>query len=250
MRGSEPMITTQIALYIILAYAAWMILNRFGIVRMPTFVKRMARFIYVILHEMSHALVGAITLKGIASLQILPSKTVTQYGNTIHTAGQYQSRRSSPFGIGFFNIGDALTAIAGPVLSPIVVLMLVDTLVRQSVEELIFILGIILVVIILFARERFLILAIGVAMYFMLGDQFSWTAQVAHNIIGVIVIWAVLGMLEEISVLIKYNDRGSDVGQFTKNLIGQDRKWLSAPISILLTIYHTILTIYAIQLFI
>lgn len=227
-------------------YATYLTLSAVGALRHPTWLSTIVRLPYTILHESSHALAGLFTLKGIRTIRILPSTITTKHGNDINTVGAYIPKRKSPFGIGFFNLGEVMTSFAGPFLPPMLVHSLVSYVKFNRLESIYAFALVLLVFLVLFSRERFLLLIItGIAYYYY--KQSPNPELFVSNATLIIVAWVLFGMIEEFFVLGSYNDKGSDMGNITYHLIGQDRKWLNKILNFFIRAYYIIAMIGIIQ---
>lgn len=224
---------------LILLNAGLVIAELLGYRSRSNMLRMLIRYPYVILHEISHAFVGVIFGCGINHLSILPKKLVQPNGTILYTAGYYLPRYKSRFKLGPFNFGNALMALAGPVMPPILIYSIVLSIQRGDSFTLFLIMSSIFGFIILFAKQRWTFFMLAVVFYFIVfNSSMDLTDGGSLFAIELLTTWCLLGMVEEFIVLPFYTEKGSDMGQFTKNLILVDAPWLSFILNGFIMLYY------------
>lgn len=197
----------------------------------PTlFSVALMRYPYVVIHEVSHLVMGLLMGQGVKKL-VLKRTGGTKKGwfaeNRPASAGYYLPRRQSFVRFGFIRLGDALTALAGPTLSVCYLMGLVHFVALEHIEAVVVILGVLYIICIIFSRQRlrFILFAGLTGALFFYGGVGADQALL-YTVVGLLA-WCGAGLIEEIVIIGGYNRHGSDMGNFTKALIHVDWTWLS-----------------------
>lgn len=168
------------------------------------------RYLYVVLHELSHALVGLLTGCGIQRIVL---KTEGD------SAGYYQPKYESRLRFLWMNIGGALTALAGPLLPPIIIYWVMVQMTTANYSVLIIVTIIALLLIIRYSPQRWLYVLVIGGLY---GLTVVTSTQLVNTLILVGVVWMLLGFIDEIFIVGGYNRKGSDMGVAVNNLFKVD----------------------------
>lgn len=231
MMGNLP-IQGYILGVVYVAYATYAILRQMSIV--PSFFSiTLIRYPYVVLHEVGHTVMGLATGKGIKKLVL--KETTTESGGS---AGYYLARRQSFLRLGFIRIGDALTALAGPVLPLFYMVFLTHFASVGNTKIMMLMMIAVYGVCVIFSRQRIRFLIATMVTVFGM-DYMSQSKEVIGLwIVTILMLWCGLGLIEELIIIGGYNRKGSDMGVFTKSLIGIDWKPLSYVLNKIMQILY------------
>lgn len=226
------------AIYIL--YFFYVLCREFGLIP-KLFPIALMRYPYVVIHEVSHLFMGLLMGKGVRKLILKKTDGSGGWfseGTGAPSAGYYQPARGSWVGIGFIRLGDALTSLAGPALSLLYVMGLVRFISEGNIHSVVTSLGIVYLVCIIFSRQRlrFLLFALFTSGLF-------WYGRVGHThavmyLVVFLLAWIGVGLIEEIIIIGGYNRHGSDMGNFTRALIGVDWQWLSYLLNKVMQAYY------------
>lgn len=185
------------------------------------YIINIMRYAYVVLHELSHLMVGLLMGCGCRELWLSGSED---------GAGYYRPKYRSWFGYDFVNLGDAMMCIAGPILPPIIIKYLIDWILTGDYVKVYIVMGIFLFLAIVYSSQKFRFIVLGLFIY-------SGLVELQVLVLGVTV-WFIVGLFIELVLVGKYNRKGSDMGQFVYNIIQLDSPVISWVLNKILQVYY------------
>lgn len=201
-------------------------------------IRKIVYFVFTVIHEISHAIVGLVMGKGISTIVLKPSELVDEKGQVQKYAGYYQGKYRSFLRLGPIRIGDALTNIAGYIVPPLILITLTSVLQRGFIQDitLFFVIGLIFLFIVSAHKIIPLILIVGLGL--LVYSPFPYTKEVLDSITYVLVLMISLSLIEGFISLSTYIGPGSDTANFTYNLIRIRSKFLSRGINLVIQLYY------------
>lgn len=185
------------------------------------YIINIMRYAYVVLHELSHLMVGLLMGCGCSELWL---------SGSADSAGYYRPKYRSWFGYDFVNLGDAMMCIAGPILPPIIIKYLLDWIVSGDYLKVYIVMGIFLFLAIVYSSQKFRFILLGLLIYS------NWVDL--KVLVLVVTVWFIIGLLIELVLVGKYNRKGSDMGQFVYNIIHLDSPVISWILNKILQVYY------------
>lgn len=191
------------------------------------------RYLYVVVHELSHLVVGLLVGCGVYDLVLKETAT---------GAGMYVTKYKSPFKILWINLGESLMTIAGPLLPPVVFYGLAYGIVHDHYTWIMVVVGVCLLLIFIYSSQRFYFIAVGLLVY---GIGQLTNITILDYMLIVFLLWGMIGMVDEVFAITGFDNKGSDMAKFTESLVRVSNPVITRALYVFLQLLYAY-TVYAI----
>ena len=186
------------------------------------------RYFYVVVHELSHLVIGILVGCGVYDLVLK---------ETAESSGAYITKYKSPFKILWVNFGEVFLSLAGPLLPPVVFYGFAYGIVNDLHTQIFMAIGFGLLLIVAYSSQRLYFIVGGLAL--VLAGGVLDTAYFT-NILMVLLVWGLLGMVDELFAIRGFDNKGSDMAMFTKAILGASHPVLSRVLYCGIQVYYLI----------
>lgn len=227
---------TQLITIIVVAHFIISVLRRGLGLPIKMVPMKYTRYLYIVVHELSHLVVGLLVGCGVYDLVLK---------ETAESSGAYITKYKSPFKILWINFGEVFMSLAGPLLPPFLFYGLAYAVVNGLYMWIVGVVGIGLLLILAYSSQRWFFILSGLFLAFV--GNFIGTDILNYLLIGLLV-WGLLGMVDEVFAIRGFDNKGSDMAMLTKALFGVSHPIVSRGLYFILQGVYLVAVVVTIQL--
>lgn len=194
------------------------------------------RYFYVVVHELSHLLVGILVGCGVYDLVLK---------ETSESSGAYITKYKSRFKILWVNFGEVFLSLAGPLLPPVFFYFFAYGLLHELYTQLFIALGFGLLLICIYSSQRIYFIVVSLL---ITGVWVTLGEETGIYLLIILLLWGLLGMVDEVFAIRGFDNTGSDMAVFTEALLGTSHPLLSRLLYAIIQIIYVYSVYLTLQL--